>query len=891
MLNPSSMSHNIKLLTKLKNAPVSENLEDYKELINELTRESAKDILSLLTRNNNEEDAFKYLLSLSITKIAGLSTDSASELTNTLPYILASIKKTENPISILFQLLENLSQRKDEIARLKILELLSSFEFSVMNIVNLLYKADTDVVVSDILKIKENMVDDFIRKSIKIDNPVVAKNISLVLPVLPPKFFVNYNSFLFLFESENHHLRNCLLDILQVLALCFKDHENIEAIRDVTQHISERLNDANFYVRSKALAVIGELFRKECILKDQRNTMIKGIMERARDKTVIVRKKSIGLLSQILINHPFKDCEYLERKNSAPKTETQKRITADFNEFVEIMESCLSLIVSLLDYSLKTDLVEISSFIKAAYLLKLAGAKQAIQKTLGIVFTKDKDVIVDVFRDILAHSGEILYEFINDRAFETILGYLDVDEKMLYKNIFGGERVFEGVYVLKQLQRPVSESNALSLLQQISESLFRSRDEEEVRQNIETYINTLCIIKCLKRRTASGGDILTLCIKNVIKMMFFERSVIKHTVELIYCVSDNPEATVGKFLKALCITGSTLKIVDAVGWVALNEYYLLERMERRVRGGKGVGERLAAIRESLDGIREKRKSLEDSRRLSLSGMSRDRSADKGHRLSLKFGELEEALKNKTDEEVADFFFYLKEREILYSENSMLFQFLPLVEKSLESPNDEIQAVAHGSLFKCMLTSSEFFSKHKNVLLSALSSQFVTVKNNAIVAFHDFLIFYNTALDPSVLFEKIGDKDTGKNAMLVVFNLLQKNIIRVKGNAVRLVSHLFDEDLGPVVKTLVKNLSGNNNVISVVFYETFMSDLGSEFVEYLASFVSPSIHESLFLKCLGNRSDIERLRVIYENFELGEKFLKENMFRNELKEIMAGNSKA
>ncbi|ELA41617.1 uncharacterized protein VICG_01365, partial [Vittaforma corneae ATCC 50505] len=328
--------------------------------------------------------------------------------------------------------------------------------------------------------------------------------------------------------------------------------------------------------------------------------------------------------------------------------------------------------------------------------------------------------------------------------------------------------------------------------------------------------------------------------------------------------------------------------------VALNQFYLLERLERSLKSDKGVADRLSLARsstikksledgKSTESIREKRKSLEESRRASLSSMSFDKSHHlNSGRLSLRFDELEESLKSKTDEEIADFFFYLKEKEVLYSENSILHQFVPLLLDSLKSSNSDIQSIAHSSLFKCMLISSEFFNEHKHIVFDALNSPCIAVRNNAVTAFHDFLIFYNTSLDSSVIFDKLRDKDVSKNAMLVVFNLLHKNIIRLKSNAVQLVSLLFDESLGSIVKTLVRSLSGNNNAISVIFYETFTSDLGAEFVKYLAPFVSSSIHESLFLKCLNNYNDIQKLKAVYENFELSEKFVKDNLFREEMK---------
>jgi hypothetical protein len=294
----------------------------------------------------------------------------------------------------------------------------------------------------EILKIKPDLTDDFLRESIKIENNIVQKNIELILPHLDLKYFINYRSFLFLFENDSHYSRNCLLDLFELLIIYFKTTGNIEAIKELTVLISERLSDSNLYVRSKSLSVISNLFKKECILKDQRNDLIKDSMSRIRDKTVIVRKKSINLLSQILLNHPFKDKTSLERSNNADIANNEKskkslgvkdKMNEDFNVFVDLMESSLKLIVSLLDCDLKTDLIEISSFIKLSYLFKVKGSKDAIYKMLGLVFTKDKQIIIDVFKEILTRRGKILYEFINDRAAEVILSNLEIDENRYLK--------------------------------------------------------------------------------------------------------------------------------------------------------------------------------------------------------------------------------------------------------------------------------------------------------------------------------------------------------------------------------------------------------------------------------------------------------------------------
>lgn len=902
----SNHSRQLKDLTK--DLKISTNMELFSQAIAECSKESINDTIDAISMANDNEELFKLLIGTLINKIASLSSDNSNELLKHFPKILSSIKNLQNPVPVLFLLLENSIQKKDEVSRLKVFEILSKLQFANANVTNLLYKENTDSTILEILQIKNEMIDEFIRESIKINNVTVYKNLASILPNLNPKFFVNYRSFLFLFENESHYSRNCLLDIFEPLIVSFKENGNIEAIKELTSLISERLCDANLYVRSKALSIISDLFRKECILKDQRNSLIKDSMGRIRDKTVIVRKKSINLLCQILLNHPFKDKLTLERNNEqiignmeqpdlTNLNERNIKMEEDFNEFVDLMESCLNLVISLLECDLKTDLIEIAAFIKISYLFKLKGSKDAIHKMLGLVYTKDKQVIIDVFKEVLTHRSEILYEFINDRAFEVILSNLEIDEKPLFKNIFNGINLFESIYVIKQCKKSISESVAMTLLQHVTDVLFRSKDEAELEINLKSYVNTLCILMTMKHRIEYNHEIFALISKNAIKMVFYHKTVIKYTVELIYCISANPESTVGRFLKNLCLGKSTLKIVDACGCVALNQFYLLERLEKVMKnansqirtslGSSNSVRKSLETMKSIGDLREKRKSLEESRRSSLSRLSLDRSASNStNRLSLRLEDLEESLKNKTDEEVADFFFYLKEREVLYSETSMLNQIVPLVINSLESENLDVQIAAFTSLFKCMMISSEFFFEHKHRLIGALSHESFKIRNMAVLAMHDFLIFYNTSLDSSLLFEMLKDSQVSKNALLVIYNLLQKSIIRIRNNSVSLVLLLFNEDLGNIVKALITSFSSNSNLISVLFYETYTSELSIEHVKYLSAYIPANIQESMFIKCLKTNSSIERLKTVFESFELNEKFIKENMFREEMKSIVS-----
>ena len=53
-------------------------------------------------------------------------------------------------------------------------------------------------------------------------------------------------------------------------------------------------------------------------------------------------------------------------------------------------------------------------------------------------------------------------------------------------------------------------------------------------------------------------------------------------------------------------------------------------------------------------------------------------------------------------------------------------------------------------------------------------------------------------------------------------------------------------------------------------------------------VSKGIHEALFARCLGAGVPVERLRCVYNGLELSERFVAENMYREEMQAIVGAS---
>jgi len=900
---------------ELETKKISESYDEYLKEIESASNSSIKRTVDLMISNNDSKECFFSLLHVLIKKVAN------SELSpeTFLKRLLEELETIEGSEQILYNLLNGLKDgRKDEECRFMILDAIGKLEISIPVLVDLLNKPDTHGTIRRILLLQEDRINMFLRAAFAEENQIATKNLSCLIPRLPASHFTNYHQFSFLFEKECYAMRTCFLEVIEGLILHFKGQNSLAPIKELLDWVENCLCDTNYFVRLKALNTLFNLFTKESILKEQRNGIIKSIIERIKDKTVLVRKKAINIMYQILINNPFKDKKVLNSSCGAGKacddasgkamprydagnmelksgggSDFSNKMAEDYKEFVALIEEALENVMNLFNYDLKTDLQEMVQYIQAAYLYKVDGSLEAIRNILKYVYGTHRELIAELIKSIFAKSSEILYDFIGDESFGEILRSLNVNTSILFKNFYLGERAYESVYILKYAVREMSEEEGTTFLVRVTEIFFSSADEAALIKNIEMYCNALSILQSIRPRIPSGSPLIKLVIKNLIKMRFFESSVIKSTVELIYRVSHNPEKDCGRLLDKLCLVGSKIKMLDAVGWIVLSQCNLLERVEKKFRGAESTGQ----MRKSMEacgvkGIREHRKSIEDGRRFSV---------EPSRAMSLKLDNLQESMKDKTEEEIADFFFYLKEYELLYSKSSLLPQFLPLIKEALSSSfppsgnesfsqvsdysnSPALAVVAFSTLNKLMLVSSVYFKENFPLFLASLKHPILAVRNNAVITLHDFVFQYNTSVDPSILFSLLDDPSLRMNVVLVLYILLSKNVIRIQNNVHKLMSYFWDEEIGVIIRTMMVEFSGNNNLISVVLYEVFLSSLDLKILRSLAVLINDNIKEALFLKLLKSGDSIERMKCVFDAFGLEEKFVESHLFVKNMREV-------
>ena len=97
------------------------------------------------------------------------------------------------------------------------------------------------------------------------------------------------------------------------------------------------------------------------------------------------------------------------------------------------------------------------------------------------------------------------------------------------------------------------------------------------------------------------------------------------------------------------------------------------------------------------------------------------------------GKVSSKLTDKREEEIADFFFYIKEREMLYGDGSILSIFKEIVERMCMPIDDNVQVVTYTSLYKLMCISSEFIIDHYEIFIQSLQNSYPRIRVNSVVA--------------------------------------------------------------------------------------------------------------------------------------------------------------
>ncbi|KAM0676295.1 condensin complex non-SMC subunit Cnd1 [Gurleya vavrai] len=827
---------------------VSTNFQSFESLV-ETTKTPAKLLKDILSNNDSLPETITLLYALSNRhEIIHL------EILNFLKEISSehdyAIK--EWTVKILFIIFEK-SKKKNE-NKSEALKILQKLKFDFTNfIINLLNSEENIEISKEIIKSTKfyAIVPELVKEIKRNSENSIVKNASMVL--------VDFHQFLssedieFMCESEHFSLRNCYLDILYSKTIEEADKKENKENENYVYLFMERLSDVNHFVRNKALHYLG-LLMNDNYLRNHLNEVLVLVCNKIFDRTSIVRKKAICFFSNFLIKN-------------------DKEIHSE--QINEILNNALQKILDLLSSKVTTEVLDIIHFIKLSYFYKVKNSKIAFESLFDLIWdSKTKKIILESIKEIIERSEPIdfFYSFCSENeSYKKTLKSIKFKKNWILKiqnDFFKDKFLYESTFVLSNIRNVEFDSR---FVDKITLKLFKSASQEELVENCKIYKNVLKIIlKCKKCKCIdsnceecfSKDKSLLQISKNLSKLNFIEYEIIDLTTRILFR-NKNFEKNILSMINLLNNKEDYIKIIYALGTICSEINLFLENVEKNFKDPSFKIDK--TIKEE---IKEKRNSFLKKHSINNTFIENTVIENTMINNSIVDCTFVKGLKEKDKDEVSDFIFYLKEKEIVYNVNSLIREYLPILYEMLNDNNFEIQNVAYLSLYKIMLCSSEFFLENFMHLEKGLKSKNFLVRNTSIFALAEFIPIYSAWIESMILnlFEFLCSEENEnikKNCAIIIYKMLTKKLIKLKGQGKIIIKCIKNEIIGNLIRKIVKISSENE--ISNMIYETLSEEEINEnileCVEVAIKFIDKEkIRESLCSKIEEKKSAEEFLKI-------------------------------
>lgn len=185
-------------------------------------------------------------------------------------------------------------------------------------------------------------------------------------------------------------------------------------------------------------------------------------------------------------------------------------------------------------------------------------------------------------------------------------------------------------------------------------------------------------------------------------------------------------------------------------------------------------------------------------------------------------ELDQVAGNAEDE-IGDRIAAIREIELLYSPDSLLSIYGPMVVHICGSPhkfkNRTLRAAATLAFSKFLCVSSKFCDEHHALLFKILeTSKDPIIRSNIVIALGDVAVSFSNIVDENSneLYKGLSDIDlvVKKNTLMVLTHLILNGMIKVKGQLGEMAKCLEDEDerIADLAKLFFSELSTKENAI-------------------------------------------------------------------------------
>lgn len=185
----------------------------------------------------------------------------------------------------------------------------------------------------------------------------------------------------------------------------------------------------------------------------------------------------------------------------------------------------------------------------------------------------------------------------------------------------------------------------------------------------------------------------------------------------------------------------------------------------------------------------------------------------------------------TEDDFTDAMTHIRERELLYGENSLLSNFGPLVAEICANSNTyadhNLQGAATLCMAKLMCVSAEYCEKNLPLLITIMErSEDPTVRSNAVIALGDMAVCFNHLIDENTdfLYRRLNDDDPSvkRTCLMTLTFLILAGQVKVKGQLGEMAKCLEDGDkrIADLARMFFTELAGKDNAVYNHFVDMF-----------------------------------------------------------------------
>ncbi|KAJ5537941.1 hypothetical protein N7494_007420 [Penicillium frequentans] len=185
----------------------------------------------------------------------------------------------------------------------------------------------------------------------------------------------------------------------------------------------------------------------------------------------------------------------------------------------------------------------------------------------------------------------------------------------------------------------------------------------------------------------------------------------------------------------------------------------------------------------------------------------------------------------TEDDFQDAMAHIRERELLYGENSLLAKFGPLVAEICANnntyPDRDLQASATLCLAKLMCVSAEYCEKNLPLLITIMErSEDPIVRSNAVIALGDMAVCFNHLIDENTdfLYRRLNDDEASvkRTCLMTLTFLILAGQVKVKGQLGEMAKCLEDDDkkIADLARMFFTELATKDNAVYNHFVDMF-----------------------------------------------------------------------